>query len=240
MSVVHGVYETMRLDIGGSKTLQRLAERCIKEATKNSAVMVLEKDLHMMKTALERIGLERRDDAVLLASELYTKAFNEERRTSTKSLVMAVCAYYACKFHKRGHTPEGMCVAFGVTDIKRFWQSVVETVDTWKSLRNFKELMLSVASEDLMTRMVYSVPTISEDQQWNVLKAARQLEARLGGHAVFKTLKPSKFNVALIYVACRLVGCEEVTKSALAQGFGVAMNTVNKHEGLIQTYLVTK
>ena len=239
MSVVHEVYETMRLDIRGSKSLQRLAHRCIKEGSKNGTTMVLEKDIRMMKTALDRIGIEGHDVVVLLASELYAKAFNEERRTTTKSLVMAVCAYYACKLHKRGNTPEGMCQAFGVADIKRFWQSVVETVDTWKGLRNFKELMLAVASEDLMTRMVYSVPGIPEYQQWSVLKAVRQLDERIGGHAIFKTLKPSKFNVALIYVACRLVGCE-VTKPELAKGFGVAMNTVNKHEGLIQTYLASK
>jgi transcription initiation factor TFIIIB Brf1 subunit/transcription initiation factor TFIIB len=184
---------------------------------------------------LSKMGL---DNTIVAATaiDLFARAIQDIGNKHTKTVVMAVSLYYSCKLHKNATTLAEICDAFSVSE-KRFWQHSTSVLESWKTLTNFKDIMVASSQEDILVRMIYSVPGIPQEHMWGVVKAARNLQTHVAGSAM-QALKPSKLNSTIIYIACSIaLGPKIISKARLSQGFGVSMTTMNKHEKMIQSML---
>jgi transcription initiation factor TFIIIB Brf1 subunit/transcription initiation factor TFIIB len=186
---------------------------------------------------LSKMGL---DNTIVASSALkfFARAIDDIGSKHIKTVVMAVSLYYSCKLHKNATTLAEICDAFSVSE-KRFWQHSTSVLESLKTLRNFKDIMVASSQEDILVRMIYSVPSIPQDSMWDVVKAARNVQARVAV-SYLQGLKPSKLNVTIIYIACCIsLGANVISKACLANGFGVSQTTMNKHENLIQSILIS-
>lgn len=180
----------------------------------------------------ESFHLDEDDVAINLALDLFGLCPRTNAGTASTS------TFYAFKAHKRGITLDAVRAAFNDANTGDAWDD--EVIEAWKVRlppARFKELMLATSTDDLLTRMVHQVPVsvIPEEKLWAVLRTARKLSELVGN----TSLKPSKFNVTLIYVALKTHGlCVPGTCEALVKGFGVGVSTVKKHELVIQSALM--
>jgi transcription initiation factor TFIIIB Brf1 subunit/transcription initiation factor TFIIB len=186
---------------------------------------------------LSKMGLDNTIVATT-AIDLFTRAIQDIGSKHIKTVVMAVSLYYSCKLHRYATTLAEICDAFSVSE-KRFWQHTTSVLESWKTQPNFKDIMVASSKEDILTRMVYSVPGIPQEKIWNIVKVARNVQARVAGSSL-QGLKPSKLNVTIIYIACCIsLGANVISKARLANGFNVSITTINKHETLIQSILIS-
>jgi transcription initiation factor TFIIIB Brf1 subunit/transcription initiation factor TFIIB len=186
---------------------------------------------------LSKMGLDNTIVATT-AIDLFTRAIQDIGSKHIKTVVMAVSLYYSCKLHKNATTLVEICDAFSVSE-KRFWQHSTSVLESWKSLPNFKHIMVASSKEDILVRMVYSVPGIPQEKIWNIVNVARNVQARVADSSL-QTLKASKLNCTIIYIACSIaLGPKSISKACLSNGFGVSITTINKHENLIQSILIS-
>lgn len=186
---------------------------------------------------LSKMGL---DNTIVASSALnfFTRAIDDIGSKHIKVVVMAISLYYSCKLHKNATTLAEICDAFSVSE-KRFWQHSTSVLESWKTLPNFKEIMVASSQEDILVRMIYSVPGIPQEEIWNVVKVAHNVQARVAGSSL-QTLKASKLNATIIYIACCMIlGQGIISKACLSKGFNVSITTMNKHENLIQSILMS-
>jgi len=130
----------------------------------------------------------------------------------------------ACVYdNEKGLTSKELCINMNIKPNK-FWKSVK------------KDIIWEHRLLDIIKRLVYSCYDIDAKQHWTVIKCARNIIDRIKYSTELQNIKPDKFAISLIYVACQ---CEKVmfNKKDFIKIFGISNETLKKHEHIIQTIL---
>ena len=126
----------------------------------------------------------------------------------------------------QGVSVKAVCATMGVKPSK-----------FWKEARNLKGHEENVRSQ--LRRTVYECVLIDEAKHWDVLKTATRLMEGVINHPRLYTLKPDKLAVSLMVVACKI--CKlSLKRGRLCKEYGLSLDTLGKHESMIQEALAKK
>jgi transcription initiation factor TFIIIB Brf1 subunit/transcription initiation factor TFIIB len=186
-----------------------------------------------LKHTAKRV-LDITDSTIITAQELFRdfRATNLKRGSNMKGS-MAACAYFACKLDKRPLPVLLFSNAFQISNTKMN-KCCTELLEALSDKPYHSKLLKETCSEDLLTQMVYQVDDITD--KWAVIKMARKIINKIHTHPSFKTQKPSKINVTIIFIACTMLGLN-IPKHVYQNDLNVSALTMINHEKLIQGIL---
>ena len=132
----------------------------------------------------------------------------------------AVAGVYACE---KGLTAKELCTNMNVKSSK-FWKSVKRDT-VWES-----RLL------DIIKRNVYGCNEIETKHHWALIKCSRKIIDIIKSSPEIQNIKPDRFAISLIYVACN---CEKIclNRKKFVKLFGMSLETLLRHEHIIQTIL---
>lgn len=132
-----------------------------------------------------------------------------------------VAGVYSCE---KGLTANELCTNMNVKSSK-FWKSVKKDT-VWEN-----RLL------DIIKRLVYGCCDIETNDHYKVIKCARKIVDIIKPSPEVQNIKPNKLAISLIYVACT---CEKICldKKKFVKLFGMSVETLHRHEQIIQTILV--
>lgn len=83
--------------------------------------------------------------------------------------------------------------------------------------------------------MIYKIEVLINNE-WKVIKEARQIIEKLNTSIEFKNIKPSKINATIIYITCKILNIK-IMKNDISKSLDVSIVTMVKHEKIIQEIL---
>ncbi len=91
--------------------------------------------------------------------------------------------------------------------------------------------------QDLLKRTVYSCQYIPKNSEWQVLKfATKILSVLLEKSHIIQGIKPNRLIISIMIIACE-VAKVEVTRKDMCSKYKLSMDTLKKHESIIQDVL---
>jgi transcription initiation factor TFIIIB Brf1 subunit/transcription initiation factor TFIIB len=158
------------------------------------------------------------DDTSKITENIQSMCDNNTTAKVSKADIVA--SVYACE---KGLTAKELCTNMNVKSNK-FWKSVKNDT-VWEN-----RLL------DIIKRLVYGCDEFDTKNHWVIIKSARKIIDRIKSSPELQNLKPDRFAVSLIYVACN---CEKLcqNKKKFVKLFGMSLETLLKHEHIIQTIL---
>lgn len=110
-----------------------------------------------------------------------------------------------------------------------------EIIDILSDKPYFSKLLKETFPEDLLVQMIYKIEVLI-DNEWKVIKGARQIIEKLNTSIEFKNIKPSKINATIIYITCKMLKIK-IMKNDISKSLDVSIVTMVKHEKIIQEIL---
>lgn len=146
----------------------------------------------------------------------------KEREVSRKADIAS--GVYA---NTKGFTAKELCTAMNV-----------KPRQLWKAVANHKVVNnTSNRTHDMLKRTIYECVDIPQGREWEVFKVARKfLEAMQDDRVSLQSIKPDKLVVSLMVIACGVVRLN-IKKKELCRKYGLSLDTLNKHEALLQKAL---
>lgn len=160
------------------------------------------------------------DDTSRITENIQSMCESNKNTKNKISKADIVAGVYVCE---KGLTAKELCTNMNVKTNK-FWKSVKK--DTiWEN-----RLL------DIIKRLVYGCVEFETKNHWIIIKCARKIIDRIKSSPELQNIKPDRFAVSLIYVAC---DCEKLSlnKKKFVKLFGMSLETLLKHENIIQTIL---
>lgn len=124
----------------------------------------------------------------------------------------------------KGFSANDLCVAMNVKP-KQLWKAVVKH----KAINNNR-------TGDVLKRTIYECEDIPSGQEWDVFKVAKRFLEEFETNALIQNIKSDKLVVSLMVIACEVVKLN-IRRKDLCRKYGVSLDTLNKHEALLQEAL---
>lgn len=104
----------------------------------------------------------------------------------------------------------------------------------WKAVSKKKESESDCGA--MMKRLVYESEYIPKKRSWDVIKVGNKILDVIKGSKHIQTLKPDKLALSLIIISCEINKLGK-KRSFACKDYGISVDTVRKHERLIQDLL---
>lgn len=110
-----------------------------------------------------------------------------------------------------------------------FWKATTRHgITTMKPQRRFK---------DLLKRTIYTCHHIPKAKEWETFKIARQFFEAIHDSPLFQNIKPERIIISLMIIACELSKATTLTRADLCKEYKLSIETLAKHEALLQQVL---
>jgi hypothetical protein len=113
-----------------------------------------------------------------------------------------------------------------------FWKATTRHgITTTISKRRFQELL---------KRTVYSCNLIPRGKEWQIYKIANKFYEAINNTATSQNIKPNRLVISLMIIACELEKVSPTIRIDLCKEYRLSIDTLHKHEGMLQHVLSVK
>lgn len=201
---------------------------------KNKASHVFKEHLHMFDTSL----ISSLDDIYDLCKPLH-----EKHRRSKKIIFVAVCIYISAKMERRALKPDDICSLMNVHFDHNFWSVHGEVIaHIHKNRPRLFDKLHNVSTRQNKINMeisgnVHRLCDFSENafklvrNRHHLIRVANDIRTK--AMTVASNSKSDKFDISVIYVACKALGYK-ISTHDFTRCFDISKSTMEKHEKMIQ------
>jgi transcription initiation factor TFIIIB Brf1 subunit/transcription initiation factor TFIIB len=170
-------------------------------------------------------------DTVVVDACLLCEPVAKLHKGEHRNALYCVCFLLACKRKNIGVEARNVYAYFNVPMWSHYGKLSLE-VNKHVS-KNAKPKASD--SDILLKRMVHNYLNLDKDSAWKVIQVACKIQQQVS--CLASKVKTCKINACLVYISCKINKVESISMKQISQLYGVSVQTLQRHELLIQSVL---
>lgn len=170
-------------------------------------------------------------DRIVVDACLFCEPVAKFHRGEHRHALYCVCFLLACKVNKVDIEPRNVYAYFNVPMWSHYGKLSLEV----SKYMSKKEKITLSDTEMILRRMVHDYLNLDKDTAWKVIQVACKIQQKV--KCLVSKVKTCKLNACLVYISCKINNVQSMSMKQVSKIYGVSIQTLKRHELLIQSIL---